>query len=61
MLEPIITLQETMQEERSKREAELFIEALRSMSETEKARVQGYMDCLRTVGMLNGERQAHSA
>jgi len=39
----------TLQAEREKREAIEFIAILRTLSEREKGRVQGYMECLRTV------------
>lgn len=45
----------TLQAEREKREATEFIEILKTMSETEKAEVRGYMTCLRTIKTVRTE------
>lgn len=42
----------TLQTEREKREATEFIEMLKTMSDTEKAEVRGYMKCLKTIKLL---------
>lgn len=42
----------TLQAEREKREITEFIEMLKNMSDTEKARVRGYMDCLSTINIM---------
>ena len=47
----------TLQAEREKREAIEFIAILRTLSEREKGRVQGYMECLRTVKIPENSRE----
>lgn len=51
----------TLQEEREKREATEFIELLKGMSEVEKARVRGYMDCLTTMNIFTTNTELRRA
>lgn len=47
------TTLQILQAEKEKREAAEFIEILKTMSDTEKAEVRGYMKCLSTIKLLN--------
>ena len=51
----------TLQAEREKRETTEFIEMLKTMSDTEKAEVKGYMKCLKRIKLLTTNSELRRA